>query len=81
MVKENDSKECCSHEDYKKYMFKRHGRRDGGMCGGIYGLAFIGAAIYFVQNSTTFWMGVLGVSKALVWPALIIYKVLGILHF
>ncbi len=44
--------------------------------GGIYGLAFIGAAIYFVQHATTFWGGVVGILKALVWPAILIYKCL-----
>ncbi|MCX6810869.1 MAG: hypothetical protein NTY30_04050 [Candidatus Berkelbacteria bacterium] len=62
-------------------MFKRHHRGGGAMGGSVYGLAFVGAAIYFVQHSTTFWMGVSGVLKAIVWPALIIYKVLGLLHF
>jgi hypothetical protein len=47
-----------------------------GPSGGIYGLAFIGAAIYFIQHATTFWAGVLGVLKALVWPAILIYKCL-----
>ncbi len=42
----------------------------------VYGLGFIGALIYFIQHATTFWMGVLGVLKAMVWPAMIIYKVL-----
>jgi len=50
--------------------------KDSGMSGGIYGLAFIGAAIYFIQHPTTFWEGVLGILKALVWPALVIYKLL-----
>lgn len=44
--------------------------------GGIYGLAFIGAAIYFIQHSATFWEGVLGFLKALVWPAVLMYKLL-----
>jgi len=44
--------------------------------GGIYGLAFIGAAVYFIQHSTTFWEGVLGFIKALVWPAILMYKLL-----
>jgi hypothetical protein len=44
--------------------------------GGIYGLAFIGALIYFLQHAETFWMGVLGVLKAIIWPAMIVYKVL-----
>lgn len=50
-----------------------------GMTGGVYGLAFIGAAIYFIQNADTFWMGVLGILKAIIWPALLIYKLLGYL--
>lgn len=48
--------------------------------GAIYGLGIIGAAVYFIQHSTGFWMGVLGVLKALVWPALVIYKVLALLQ-
>ncbi len=48
----------------------------GGTSGAIYGLAFIGAVIYFIQHATTFWEGVLGFLKALVWPALLIYKAL-----
>jgi hypothetical protein len=50
--------------------------KDGGMSGGIYGLAFIGAAIYFIQQATSFWGGVLGILKALVWPAFLVYKLL-----
>jgi hypothetical protein len=44
--------------------------------GGIYGLAFIGAAIYFIQHSVSFWEGVMGFLKALVWPAILMYKLL-----
>jgi hypothetical protein len=44
--------------------------------GSIYGLAFVGAAVYFIQHSTTFWGGVLGFLKALVWPAIIMYRLL-----
>lgn len=60
-----------------------HGRRDmrnEGMFGGIYGLAFIGAAVYFIQHATSFWVGVLGFFKALLWPAVIMYKVLELLQ-
>lgn len=55
---------------------KMHG---GGPGGGIYGLGFIGALIYFIQNSDTFWMGVLGILKAMVWPAFLIHRVFEIL--
>ena len=40
----------------------------------VYGLGLIGAAIYFISNATTFWMGVVGFLKALVWPAFLIYQ-------
>ena len=43
---------------------------------GAYGLAFIGAFIYYIQHATTFWMGVIGFFKALVWPAFLIYKLM-----
>lgn len=42
----------------------------------VYGLGFIGAAIYFISQATTFWTGVLGFLKALVWPAFLIYEAL-----
>lgn len=42
----------------------------------VYGLGFIGAAIYYISTATTFWIGVLGFLKALVWPAFLVYEVL-----
>lgn len=62
-----ESTECCSEKKV---------RGGGKVSGGIYGLAFIGALIYFIQTATTFGMGLLGVLKAIVWPAILIYKVL-----
>ncbi len=41
----------------------------------VYGLGFIGAVIYFISHATSFWIGVLGVLKAIVWPALLVYEV------
>jgi len=48
----------------------------GGCGSAVYGLGFIGAAIYYISHATGFWMGVLGVLKALVWPAFIVYELL-----
>jgi len=42
----------------------------------VYGLGFIGAAIYFISSSTSFWMGLLGFLKAIVWPAFLVYEAL-----
>jgi len=73
MTKENETAEC----DHSIRHSGRH--RDGGMMGGAYGLAFIGAAIYFIQHADTFWMGVYGFLKAMVWPAILVYKLLDFL--
>ena len=35
------------------------------MSGGIYGMGFIGAVVFYIQHSVTFWMGVLGFAKAI----------------
>lgn len=42
--------------------------------GAIYGLGFIGAAVYFISHATGFWMGIFGFFKALVWPAFLVYE-------
>ncbi len=41
----------------------------------VYGLGLIGALIYYIQHATTLAMGLLGLLKAVVWPALLVYKV------
>ncbi|GAG74203.1 unnamed protein product, partial [marine sediment metagenome] len=50
-----------------------------GMAGAAYLTAFIGAAVYYIQQATSFGMGVLGFLKALVWPYFLIYNVLDFL--
>lgn len=42
----------------------------------VYGLGFVGAAIYFIQHAMTFWYGVLGFLKAIIWPVFVVYKLL-----
>lgn len=46
------------------------------MLGGIYGMAFIGAVVYYVQHAATLWAAVFGFFKALFWPAVLMYKLL-----
>ena len=46
-------------------------------CGGAgYFLGFIGAVIYYISNASGFWMGVLGVLKAIIWPAFLVFELL-----
>ena len=45
----------------------------------LYGMGFIGALVYFISHAMSFWAGVLGIIKAIFWPAFVIYKVLELL--
>lgn len=47
--------------------------------GAVYGLGFIGALVYFIGQSATFWAGVVGILKAVVWPAYAVYYGLQVL--
>ena len=46
----------------------------------VYGLGLVGALVYYVGHATGFWVGVLGVLKAIVWPALLAYDLLTFIH-
>jgi hypothetical protein len=51
----------------------KKGIQGGGPSGAVYGLGFIGAAVYFISHAAGFWMGVLGVVKAILWPAFFVF--------
>ena len=51
-----------------------------GASGAVYGLGLIGAWVYFIGHATTFWLGVLGFLKGIVWPALLVFEALKYLH-
>jgi hypothetical protein len=46
----------------------------GGTGGAIYGLGLVGAAFYYLQHATSLTEGFVGLLKALVWPAFLIYQ-------
>ncbi len=58
---------------------RRRGRRRGAGGGGgdaVYGLGLIGALVYYIQHADGFWGVILGILKALVWPAFVVYDLL-----
>ncbi len=42
----------------------------------VYGLGLLGALVYYIINATSFWMGLLGVVKAIFWPAFLVFELL-----
>jgi hypothetical protein len=59
-------------------MTRMRGKGSGGDA--VYAIGIIGAAIYYVQTASGFWMGALGLLKALVWPAFLVYELLRFVH-
>lgn len=51
----------------------------GGPLGYVFFMAWIGALVYFVQNSEGFWGFIVAVLQSLVWPAFVLYEVLKLL--
>lgn len=47
--------------------------------GAIYGIGVLGALVYFLQHATTLLSGIIGISKAIFWPGVIVFKVLEML--
>jgi hypothetical protein len=60
----------CNHDGCCK------GHRGKGCGSGVYWVGFIGAAIYYISTASGFWMGVLGLLKACVWPAFLVFELL-----
>ena len=52
----------------------------GGGGGAVYGLGLIGALVYFLQQAPTFWGALVGILKAIVWPAFVVYELLKFLQ-
>ena len=53
-------------------------QKNSGM-GPIYFLGLVGALVYFLQTSTSLVQGLIGVLKALVWPAILVYDIFKLL--
>lgn len=78
MIKEKDIKtekhECCQdvfkHDKHHQHHCNCH------HSSAIYSLGVIGALFYFLQNAATFTTVMVGIFKAVFWPAFIIFRIL-----
>jgi len=53
---------------------------DHGPFGFIFFVAYIGAAVYFIQHATGFWGVIAALFQAMVWPGFVVYHALQLLH-
>jgi hypothetical protein len=42
----------------------------------VYGFGLIGAWLFYFTHAATFWVGLLGFFKGIVWPAMLVYEAL-----
>lgn len=47
--------------------------------GAIYGMGVIGALFYYIHQAAGFMTGLMGIVKAIFWPAVLVYKALDLL--
>jgi hypothetical protein len=76
MDKEEKVTECCE----EKKGWKHHRHHNHGGSGAIYGMGVIGALFYFLQHATTFGTIMIGIGKAIFWPAILMFKLLTFLQ-
>lgn len=72
MKNDEDLSQTIDESSKKEKRWK--GNYNNGTAGALYGLGFIGAAIYELQHATSLLVGILGIIKALFWPGFLVYK-------
>jgi len=70
LAKKHGDKDCKWGDDWGK-------KSSGNSAGFMYFLGIVASAVYYIQNADSFRMGALGILKAFVWPAMVVYKILG----
>lgn len=56
----------------------KNNNKGGSPGGGAYFLGMIGAAVYYLHTTTGFWPSIVALLKAVVWPAFLVYHLLGL---
>ena len=75
-----DSMKCTCEHCKCGSMHKKGGMHHGGRGEAVYGLGIVGAAVYYITAATGFWMGVVGVIKAVFWPAFLVFELMKMLN-
>jgi len=76
MIKEknNPKKHECYQEVFTRGKYHKHCNYNHGSA--LYGLGIFGALFYFLQDVNTFTSAIIGIFKAIFWPAFIVFQVL-----
>lgn len=58
-------------------MSVKSNRGAGGGGGAVYGLGLIGAVVYYWQEANGFWEHLWAIGEGILWPAFVVYDLLG----
>jgi hypothetical protein len=58
-------------------MSGKSNRGAGGGGGAVYGLGLIGAVVYYWQEANGFWEHLWSIGEGILWPAFVVYDLLG----
>jgi hypothetical protein len=58
-------------------MSGKSNRGAGGGGGAVYGLGLIGAVVYYWQEANGFWEHLWAIGEGILWPAFVVYDLLG----
>ena len=58
-------------------MSGKSNRGAGGGGGAVYGLGLIGAVVYYWQEAHGFWEHLWAIGEGILWPAFVVYDLLG----
>lgn len=70
----------CDNCNEKVVVNKHHNYSNHGGGNAIYGLGVVGALFYFLNGTTTFVAVIIGIGKAVFWPAILMFKLLTFLQ-
>ncbi len=73
-INQEINKDCCQHQ----HRHHHSGHQSGG--GAIYGLGVVGALFYFLQNTVTLGAVLVGIAKAVFWPAFVVFRLLTLMQ-
>ena len=71
-----ENEKICEHYHGQGWKHRHYYENNTHGGNAVYGLGMVGAAVFYISQATSFWVGVLGLLKALVWPALLVYEAL-----
>ena len=68
-----------SQDNFSLIFMSKHNYSSAASGGAVYGLGLIGALVFYLSTAANFGAGLIGILKAIVWPAFLVYELFSFL--